>query len=73
MDLITDNAKELPSAPFPDIPAEMPGVKLDCEQGVSAEDEPRVLSEDEELVACVDNANFVSHDHCPKEMEFPPL
>ena len=69
MDLIADNAKELPSAPFSDISAGMSGVKVECEQGVSAVEEPRVPSEDEELATCVDNANVGLQERIENESE----
>ena len=68
-DLITDNTKEPPSASFPDIPAEMPGVKMDCEQDASAVEEPPAPSEEEELAASVDNANFGPQDRVESESE----
>jgi len=52
----------LPSAPLPDGTAEKPGVQLECEQGVGVVEEPYLPSEEEELAASVDNANFGPHD-----------
>ena len=70
-DLITDNAIEPPSAPFPGIPAEMPGVEVDREQGTNAIEEPPAPSEEEELAASVDNANFGPQDIVESESEPP--
>ena len=70
-DLINDNAEEPPSSPFPDIPAEMPGVEVDHEQGTNAIEEPPAPSEEEELAASVDNANFGPQHDVESESEPP--
>jgi len=49
VDLITDNAIQLPSAPFPDVTAEMSGVQLECEQGVGVVEEPHLPSKKKNL------------------------
>jgi len=47
----------------------MPGVQLECEQGVGVVEEPHLPSEEEELAASVDNANFGPQDKTETERE----
>jgi len=51
VDLITDNAMELPPAPFSDVTVEVPGVQLECEQAVAAVEEPYLPSEEDVIAA----------------------
>ncbi|KAL7534452.1 hypothetical protein ACHAXR_007085 [Thalassiosira sp. AJA248-18] len=64
VDLIHDNVVELPTAPYPAIPAEMPGVRLESDLLVpTVEDqEPAALSEEAAADAAAANANFGPQD-----------
>jgi len=62
VNLVTDNAIESPSSPFSDVAAEMPGVQLEREQPIAPIEEPRLPSEEDEVTASVEYANFGTQD-----------
>ena len=70
INLIADNAVEIPSAQFPAIAAEMPGVALESDTPTTAIEEPPAPSEDDLIDAAIDNANFSpTEDAVPIEAE----
>ena len=63
LNLVADNAVETEAAPFPDIPAEMPGVRLQEDMPVTALESVPVPSDHDLADVAAANANFGSQDN----------